>query len=578
MQVYLDIKNPFMWNDYKWPQAIEKLRKELWLPKSVLEWNNHWDNGIHVLTTPEQSRRFTEALEKAWYDGVWFKYDNWVQDEIVAFNPNQIKSATDNIWTFDKNNPDIRYQKYWVAWQWEKGISAAEWLNIRNFKNWKTVQELANQYWINTKIVDSISTPEWQKAYGMYWDRMITLAKDLKESTVPHELLHGVFDIVDESRKTSILEWIQKNLKVDAVQAEEWLADSFSEYYRTGKFWTTGLGKTFVEKVKQFFYEVKKYVDGTYANEKQIRQLFDDIIDWKIEWDYWVYSDPKFQSVWHGSHADFEKFDSTHMGEWEWNQAHGWGHYVAKEERTWRHYADMKDPQYSFKGKNMDELWMETMNDHSVNETNAAYDLLRRMDFDKVWFQEAKDLAIKTSENTINNRQKLLDEGRYADYWWTEESLRDAISEERGHIDMLKSLKESDFSKSNRNLYEVEIPDPVKKDTPTWSNYFDEESFVDNKAIDKIVNKVKESWLEVGAKEWNWKGIDRMIESYMTEKWIQAENMYHILKVVLWSDKAASKFLESLWYDGIHYFWGRDWEAYVIFNDDALQITKHHKY
>lgn len=33
-----------------------------------------------------------------------------VPTETVAFRPNQIKSATDNIGTFDKNNPDIRYK------------------------------------------------------------------------------------------------------------------------------------------------------------------------------------------------------------------------------------------------------------------------------------------------------------------------------------------------------------------------------------------------------------------------------------------------------------------------------------
>ena len=31
--------------------------------------------------------------------------------ELVVFNPNQIKSATDNIGTFDANNPDIRYRE-----------------------------------------------------------------------------------------------------------------------------------------------------------------------------------------------------------------------------------------------------------------------------------------------------------------------------------------------------------------------------------------------------------------------------------------------------------------------------------
>ena len=33
------------------------------------------------------------------------------EKQFVVKNPNQIKSATDNIGTFDANNPDIRYSK-----------------------------------------------------------------------------------------------------------------------------------------------------------------------------------------------------------------------------------------------------------------------------------------------------------------------------------------------------------------------------------------------------------------------------------------------------------------------------------
>jgi hypothetical protein len=39
--------------------------------------------------------------------------------------------------------------------------------------------------------------------------------------------------MVDSSKRQSILNGIEKKLGVDAVNAEEWLADSFSEYYRT---------------------------------------------------------------------------------------------------------------------------------------------------------------------------------------------------------------------------------------------------------------------------------------------------------------------------------------------------------
>jgi hypothetical protein len=61
-------------------------------------------------------------------------------------------------------------------------------------------------------------------------------------------------------------------------------------------------------------------------------------------------------------------------------------------------------------------------------------------------------------------------------------------------------------------------------------------------------------------------------------EWFDWEALYHYLDQVLWSDEEASKFLNKLWYDWIHYFWWSDWEAYVIFNDDALKINSHEQY
>jgi hypothetical protein len=76
---------------------------------------------------------------------------------------------------------------------------------------------------------------------------------------------------------------------------------------------------------------------------------------------------------------------------------------------------------------------------------------------------------------------------------------------------------------------------------------------------------------------------DRKAKAWLYEKWkdypaTDWKGLYNELQYLLGGDKEASKFLESLGYDWIHYFWGRDWEAWVIFNDDALEITKHHKY
>ncbi len=58
------------------------------------------------------SQNVTEVLKRAGYDSIIARsYDGNTNpiNQIVVFESNQIKSATDNIGTFDKDNPDIRY-------------------------------------------------------------------------------------------------------------------------------------------------------------------------------------------------------------------------------------------------------------------------------------------------------------------------------------------------------------------------------------------------------------------------------------------------------------------------------------
>ena len=70
-----------------------------------------------------------------------------------------------------------------------------------------------------------------------------------------------------------------------------------------------------------------------------------------------------------------------------------------------------------------------------------------------------------------------------------------------------------------------------------------------------------------------------MIEN--RESWydnsIEWWRIYDIISKILGSDKEASKFLEELGYDWMHYHWGRDWEVYIIFDDNKLEIKKHFK-
>ena len=130
-----------------------------------------------------------------------------------------------------------------------------------------------------------------------------------------------------------------------------------------------------------------------------------------------------------------------------------------------------------------------------------------------------------------------------------------------------------------RNLYEVDIPDPIRKDTPTWSNYIEENWKLTLEQRKDLIKRLREinkddnhyqlwvNYLENKLYGSQFKGNDTWgnIYKYFSD-WL------------LDRPKEASKALEDIWYDGIHYYWWRDWEAWVIFNDDALDITKHHKY
>lgn len=90
---YLDIKNPYVKNS-EFNTVADQIASEFGIARDSFK-------GSDV----------TPFLRKKGYDGV-VMYDG--NNEIVianAFTSNQIKSATDNIGTFDKNNPDIRYSR-----------------------------------------------------------------------------------------------------------------------------------------------------------------------------------------------------------------------------------------------------------------------------------------------------------------------------------------------------------------------------------------------------------------------------------------------------------------------------------
>jgi hypothetical protein len=79
---------------------------------------------LSELNDNSESEEFTNELQGEGYDGVY--YNGNLNQEYVAFSPNQIKSATDNNGNFDSENNDIRYM-----FTGEKGAASLEAVNAR---------------------------------------------------------------------------------------------------------------------------------------------------------------------------------------------------------------------------------------------------------------------------------------------------------------------------------------------------------------------------------------------------------------------------------------------------------------
>ncbi|MCD8180979.1 MAG: hypothetical protein LUF26_05810, partial [Firmicutes bacterium] len=105
MPVYLEIKNPITINT---EQDAKNFRNQFYGMYSAGKQElrdligGDYDYFEIIEENPSEIRDF---LQKQGYDGL---IDN-LYGQYAVFNPEQIKSATDNVGTFDKNNPDVRY-------------------------------------------------------------------------------------------------------------------------------------------------------------------------------------------------------------------------------------------------------------------------------------------------------------------------------------------------------------------------------------------------------------------------------------------------------------------------------------
>ena len=301
--------------------------------------------------------------------------------------------------------------------------------------------------------------------------------------------------------------------------------------------------------------------------------------------------------VYHGSGADFDAFDHSHMGEGEGAQAYGWGTYVTEVEGIGRTYAIQNTTKHNDAlralqhdvdaisdqlDRQRDDLKYDEEQLKRANEWRAEAEL----DYE-LFKDEAEKLKEKYGESSPEYRNHLFND-IYTDEMKraqssvksTEESiqyrkekiaeLEKALKDKQAEIDELPK----EFP---RHLYTVEIPDDNGSNYLDWNEHPAESllkdvgSFLESEGFERVQD--------------NPARYEKGESTVVLNPKATGADLYAELREALGSDKKASQALAESGCIGIKYpadnmRGGREDGAknYVIFNENDAKITDHTRF
>lgn len=311
------------------------------------------------------------------------------------------------------------------------------------------------------------------------------------------------------------------------------------------------------ELVKNAGREPQQIQEGDIVTDDVVNSINQEIAD-----------APKFSlKTYHGTGANFDRFDTSHAYEGAGSETFGHGIYVTKSARIGASYAlkakvkKIKTPK-AFKAIKNGDNWFGRFIDNAVRSSfaKAKKEIFNRM-----------DELIKEDENIVNDETKP-------------EWKQNAAQKELADFDKLKSLFEGlteedipSLKRAKANRYEVEIPDD------TGNNYLDW-----NKPMKKEQKKIVREGLEKLGVD-----VDRLVRNgYSLDKNfgdVYNGLLYYALNGTKFEERdsfvASSNFLSSLGFTGIKYYAGTIWGGakkgdlnYVIFNEDDAKIVGNTKF
>ena len=288
------------------------------------------------------------------------------------------------------------------------------------------------------------------------------------------------------------------------------------------------------------------------------------------------------QRVYHGSGADFDRFDHSHIGEGEGNQAFGWGTYVTEVEGIGRTYAEQNAQDVSPTEEDFE--MMNAAISEKVLERFGGIDTELRVDYDGdggfnlLDVPNNKEVLVKFRKYFENHPDEF--DGYIEDYDLDDEYGRrdfaDAVS--ASMLDFARKVAEDYKDKylptKQRILYTVDIPDDNGRNYLDWNGHpaesllKDVSSFLESNGFERVQDSPARYE----------KGESTVVLSPNAT----GADLYAELQEALGSDKKASQALAELGYIGIKYpadymRGGREdgKKNYVIFDEKEAKITDH---
>ena len=293
--------------------------------------------------------------------------------------------------------------------------------------------------------------------------------------------------------------------------------------------------------------------------------------------------------VYHGSGADFDAFDHSHMGEGEGQQAYGWGTYVTEVEGIGEQYAEANHGNLDFD----EEAFYDEANeyieevfgsrdglDYAYNDGGFEIFNVNRdpetlnyfLDYFKEHPNEFDSLEDPNEIDVSTLDEKGIEElGRAL-----ERSMDDVVRDD------VQALFEKYMTVPARHLYSVEIPDD------TGSNYLDyTKNYADDRSginTDHLIDALYDEILATDDEHlYDSKQAKKELRKELSELAFSfGKDIYGDISSYLGSDKKASEFLHRQGIVGISYpaqyrSGGREDDArnYVIFDEEDLKITDH---